>query len=194
MMSDIFERAVIFAMQKHHGAVRKAEDMPEIMHPLEAAVIAATMTSDPEVLAASVLHDTVEDTDTSADEIRREFGDRVCFYVEAATEDKHRGIPASDTWEIRKKEALKVLAETDDNNVRIIWLADKLANVRSFCRSYMEKGDDMWNLFHQNDPKKQAWYYYQVRDLTRQLKQQAAWQEYSRCLNILFQGDEDETD
>ncbi|MBQ3459838.1 MAG: hypothetical protein IJH14_04120 [Solobacterium sp.] len=52
----------------------------------------------------------------------------------------------------------------------------------------------MWKLFNQTDPAKQAWYYGQVRLLTEDLKDHAAWQEYSKYLTILFQGGEDETD
>ena len=76
-MSGIFERAVIFAVNAHSGMTRKGSRTPYILHPLEAAVIASTLTEDEEVLAACVLHDTLEDTPVAAEELRGDFGERV---------------------------------------------------------------------------------------------------------------------
>ena len=141
-----------------------------------------------------LLHDTVEDTETSLAEIKAEFGPRVYRYVASETEDKHRDRPASETWVLRKQESLAKLRDTDDIIVKIMWLADKLANIRAFYRSYKKEGSAMWQLFNQSDPAKQAWYYGQVRILTEDLKDYPAWQEYSKYLTILFQGGEHETD
>lgn len=194
MKLDVFEKALVYAMQKHHGMRRKAEDIPYLLHPMEVAVIAASMTNDPDILAACLLHDTVEDTDTSLEEIKTLFGPRIHAYVACETENKRHDEPANMTWMIRKEESLAKLRNTDDINVKIIWLADKLANIRAFYRSYQKDGDAMWKMFNQSDPAKQAWYYGQVRLLTEDLKDHAAWQEYSKYLTILFQGGEDETD
>ena len=194
MELDVFEKALVYAMQKHHGMRRKAEDIPYLLHPMEVAVIAASMTNDPDILAACLLHDTVEDTDTSLEEIKALFGPRIHAYVACETENKRHDEPANMTWMIRKEESLAKLRNTDDINVKIIWLADKLANIRAFYRSYQKDGDAMWKMFNQSDPAKQAWYYGQVRLLTEDLKNHAAWQEYSKYLTILFQGGKDETD
>ena len=141
-----------------------------------------------------LLHDTVEDSETSLAETKAEFGPRVYRYVASETEDKHRDRPASETWVLRKQESLAKLRDTDDINVKIMWLADKLANIRAFYRSYKKEGSVMWQLFNQSDPAKQAWYYGQVRILTEDLRDYPAWQEYSKYLTILFQGGEHETD
>lgn len=132
MELDVFERALIYAMQKHHGMRRKAEDIPFLLHPMEVTVIAASMTNDPDILAACLLHDTVEDTDASLAEIEAEFGPRIRAYVACETENKRPDEPAHQTWVIRKEESLAKLKNTDDINVKIIWLADKLANIRAF--------------------------------------------------------------
>ena len=58
---ELVTQAMIFAAEKHDGAVRKASNIPYIVHPMEAAAIAATLTDDQEVLAATVLHDVMED-------------------------------------------------------------------------------------------------------------------------------------
>lgn len=74
----IITKAVIFAAEKHHGTIRKGSEenpLPYIVHPMEAATIAATMTNDPNVIAAALLHDVVEDTDVSIETIKAEFND-----------------------------------------------------------------------------------------------------------------------
>ena len=78
---NLVSRAVIFAAAAHDGQVRKGTDIPYIVHPMEAAAIAAGLTNDPEVIAAAVLHDVVEDTGTTKNELEAEFGSRVAELV-----------------------------------------------------------------------------------------------------------------
>ena len=66
------EKAVIFAAKAHEGAFRKATKIPYIVHPIEAGAIAASITSDEEVISAAILHDTLEDTDVTEDDIKNE--------------------------------------------------------------------------------------------------------------------------
>lgn len=192
MEMDLFEKALVFAMEKHHGAKRKASDIPFILHPMEVAVIASTMSEDEVLLAAALLHDTVEDTDATLEEIRENFGDEVLALVASETEDKRPGTPPSETWLIRKQESLRELETAEDINVKKLWLADKLANMRSFHAQYAEKGRDMWNVFHQKDPKLQEWYYREIVRLTEELKDYPAWQEYSFLVNTIFKGDNEQ--
>lgn len=74
---DIFDKAIVFATKAHSGSFRKGTTTPYIVHPMEASVIVATMTDDKTVLAATVLHDVVEDTDYTIDDIAKEFGENV---------------------------------------------------------------------------------------------------------------------
>ena len=71
-MGELLNRAILFAVRAHDGQRRKGGNIPYILHPLEAAAIAATLTEDEEVLAAAVLHDVVEDTGTPLAAIRAE--------------------------------------------------------------------------------------------------------------------------
>ena len=71
---ELFDEAVIFACQKHSGQRRKLSDSPYFLHPMEVASIVGTMSDDQNLLAAAVLHDTVEDTDTTLEEIKEKFG------------------------------------------------------------------------------------------------------------------------
>ena len=67
-MGEIFDKAVQFAFQAHKGQFRKDGTM-YILHPLETAAIVSTMTKDEDILAAAVLHDTVEDTNVTRDDV-----------------------------------------------------------------------------------------------------------------------------
>lgn len=182
----LFEKAIIFATRCHEGMKRKKEDKQYILHPLEVAVIAGDITTDDEVLAACVLHDTIEDTPASLDEIRKEFGYRVAYLVAMESEDKRADLPPQDTWKIRKEESLAELAGCGDTGVRIVWLADKLANMRSFYRQYLQVGSEMWQQYNQKSEKMQAWYYRSIRELTSELSDTDAYKEYSRLVDIIF--------
>ena len=70
--TELLDRAIVFAVKAHAGTERRGKGFPYIVHPMEAVEIVATMTADQELLAAA-LHDTVEDTDTTVEQIRDEF-------------------------------------------------------------------------------------------------------------------------
>ena len=131
---ELVSEAINYAVKAHDGMRRKKSDLPYIIHPLEAAVIVGTMTDDQEVIAAAVLHDVVEDTNISIEEIEERFGKRVRDLVESETEKKRIGIPAKASWRIRKEESLEILRNSNDIGVLMIWLGDKLANMRSISK------------------------------------------------------------
>ena len=79
--TELLDRAIVFAVHAHAGTERRGKGFPYIVHPMEAVAIVATMTSDQELLAAAALHDTVEDTDTTVEQIRAAFGNRVAEIV-----------------------------------------------------------------------------------------------------------------
>ncbi len=183
-----FEEAICFAVEAHSGVTRKRESTPYILHPLEAAVIVGTMTSDSEVLAAAVLHDTVEDTDTTIEEIEARFGLRVAALVASETENKYPGRPKSETWRIRKEEALAELEKASDPGVKLLWLGDKLSNMRSLYRGWKISGDAIWKNFNQRDPAQQAWYYRALTAALSELKGYEAWQELNELVETVFKG------
>ena len=186
MNQGIFEHALQFAMTVHAGMTRRSAKLPYILHPLEAACIASTMTQDEEVLAAALLHDVVEDTPTTLAEVEEHFGPRVAELVAAETENKRRDQPPADTWQIRKEESLAEL-RASGRDVKILWLADKLSNARSFYRSFRERGSAIWNDFNMKDPKAQAWYYTTISDIVRdELSDEMAWIEYDYLVREIF--------
>ncbi|MCQ2427938.1 MAG: HD domain-containing protein [Clostridia bacterium] len=183
---DLFDRALCFAVEKHSGQKRKPNDPPYILHPAEVAAIVGTMTNDQETLAAAVLHDTVEDAGVTLEEIEELFGKRVSLLVMTETENKREELPPAETWKLRKEETLIMLEHTHDISVKMMWLGDKLSNMRSFCRMYREKGNALWESFNQKDPAMQAWYYRTVAKSLRELENFDAYREYVNLVNIVF--------
>jgi myo-inositol-1(or 4)-monophosphatase len=183
---DKVTKAIEFAARAHDGMMRKKDKTPYILHPLEAAVIVGTMTADSDVISAAVLHDVVEDTEITIEEIEENFGSRVRRLVESETEDKRADLPPESTWKIRKEESLEELANCADRDVLILWLGDKLSNMRSFYRIWKNEGESMWQSFNQKDPQQQEWYYSSIAELTSSLKDFSAWQEYNELLKIIF--------
>lgn len=182
----LLDDAFIFAIQAHSGAVRKGTNTPYILHPLEAAAIVATMTDDLEVIAAAVLHDTMEDAHISMDEIAEKFGQRVAELVSSESENKREDLPATDTWLIRKQETINALKQEQDIAVKMVALGDKLSNIRAMYRNHLDLGDELWQRFNQKDPTIQAWYYRAIADVTRDLEHYPAWQEYSTLVEKVF--------
>ena len=165
---------------------RKKGNAPYILHPMEAAVIVGTMTDDQNLIAAAVLHDVVEDADIAIEEIEERFGSRVRELVQSETEDKRADRPPAETWRIRKEESLAVLKNTNDIAVLMVWLGDKLANMRSLYRDWKVEGDAMWQRFNQKDISQQAWYYREILTLTQRLSNTSAWLEYKTLTELVF--------
>lgn len=181
-----FERAAHFATDVHADMVRKGAPIPFLIHPFEVASIAASITTDEDVLVAALLHDVVEETPTPLEEVRELFGDRVAALVSSETENKYEGLPKSETWQRRKEESLRKLSEAQDIGMKILWLSDKLANLRSFAAMKDREGDAMWKRFNQSDPRKHAWYFRSVLALTGELSHTRAWREYDWLVDELF--------
>ena len=182
--TSLLDRAIIFAVHAHEGVERKGKGFPYIVHPLEAVGIVATMTRDQELLAAAVLHDVIEDTDTTADDLRREFGERVALLVEAESDIKVEGDQA-DSWHQRKEFAIRRLANAS-RDVKIVAMGDKLSNMRAIARDYAVQGDALWNLFHVKDPQAHEWHYRGLAESLRELQDTFAYKEFEQLVNQVF--------
>lgn len=189
-MMELVSEALVFAAKAHDTMRRRSGNAPYILHPMEAAAIVGTMTDDQEIIAAAILHDVVEDAGITMEEIEQTFGKRVRTLVGCETESKREDLPPEDTWLVRKQETLQILKEADDPAVWMLWIGDKLSNMRAFYRTWKVEGEAMWKKFHQSDPAVQAWYYTTIAELTKPLSHTAAWAEYNALTNIVFGKDE----
>jgi myo-inositol-1(or 4)-monophosphatase len=189
--TGIVDRAVEFAVRKHSGSVRKGTQIPYILHTVEAAAIVAGMTEDQELIAAAVLHDTLEDTETTYDELEEAFGRRVAKLVEGESEDKQQDRPAEETWKERKQATLDHLKDAD-LETRILMLGDKLSNIRAVQRDLKactEKGEPFWQRFHQQDSAMHGWYYGSIAGILLSdpaLKNTQACREYAERVKAVF--------
>ena len=161
---SLMDRAIVFATRAHSGTYRKGTSIPYIVHPIEAAAIVSTMSDDPDMIAAAVLHDVVEDTDTTVEEISFFFNSRIAKLVEAESENKRKDLPPQETWMLRKMETLEFLRNQADREAKILALADKLSNMRAIHRDQNTVGDKLWERFNEKDKSKHGWMYRQHSD------------------------------
>ena len=186
MKETILDQAIKFAVTAHAGTTRRDGHTPYIRHCTETASIAATMTSDLEILAAAVLHDVIEDTNTTASALQATFGERITQLVTALSENKRPELPPENTWLIRKEESIDAVEQSQDPAIKMICLADKLSNLRGIYRDYQIYQDDIWDMFHQKSRAKQGWYYARLEQALSCLSDTAAFQEFHRLRQELF--------
>lgn len=149
-------KAIAFAVERHDGQLRKGTQTPYITHPMETMCILSAMKADTDLLIAGLLHDTIEDTETTRAEIANLFGEDVAELVDGHSEDKSR------TWDERKTTAIEKLKDASIR-LKMLIMADKVSNLRCMCRDYCAVGEELWNRF--NTPaEKQAWYYGSIQD------------------------------
>lgn len=148
--------AIIFATKAHEGQVRKGTDVPYIVHPMEVMRILIDNNCSETVVIAGLLHDTLEDTPTQAEDIIRHFGQTVYDLVKSESEDK------SKTWKERKQATIDHLANAS-KEVQQICCADKLSNIVSIYADKQTVGEKVFDRF--NAPVGQIkWYYQEVSE------------------------------
>ena len=179
--TDLLDRAILFAVKAHAGTERRGKGFPYIVHPMEAMAIAATMTSDQEVLAAAALHDVVEDTEVTLEDIRSLFGERVAMLVD--TESDRPGL--REDWRTRKEDSLRRLSEASRDE-KIVAMGDKLSNMRAIARDYTTEGEVSWKSFVIKDKSVHAWRYRALADALSSLSDTYAYQEFKFLVDRIF--------
>ena len=187
--TDLLDRAIVFAVRAHHDTERRGKGFPYIVHPMEAMEIVATITSDQELLAAAALHDTIEDTDVTVEDIRREFGDRVAELVHAESDRFTEGVSEEDSWHDRKQAAIDRLSNAS-HDAKIVAMGDKLSNMRAIWRDYQTKGDELWNIFHVKDKASHEWHYRGLADSLSELSDTFAYKEFVHLIDEVFKKSE----
>lgn len=180
------DKAIKFATDAHAGTERRGKGFPYVIHVFEAMEIVATITNDPELLAAAALHDTVEDTDVTLDDLREAFGPRVASLVEAESDAFVEGMDESATWRSRKQAAIDRLAAAP-HDAKIVALGDKLSNMRAIARDYHRDGDKLWSLFHAPGGKADhEWHYRGLAASLAELEGTEAYAEFVRHIEDVF--------
>ena len=183
--STLLDKAIVFAARAHKDTERRGKGFPYIAHPLEAMAIVATMTNDQELLAAACLHDVLEDTDVTYDELKNEFGKRVADLVQAESDEVFDNMSQSDSWKMRKQIAMDHLAKAP-RDVQMVAMGDKLSNMRAIFRDYRDIGEDLWLRFHVTDPRLHEWHYRGLAEALKNLSNTEAYQEFMYLIEQTF--------
>jgi (p)ppGpp synthase/HD superfamily hydrolase len=169
-----FERAFLFAAEKHAGQTRKTTTVPYIAHLMGVASLALEYGGDEDLAIAALLHDVVEDCGGAPmlKEVKRRFGSRVAKIVDGCTDSYGEPKPP---WRERKENYLRHL-KSADAGTRLVSAADKLNNVRSILSDYREVGESIWERFN-GGREGTLWYYrallgeFQRRRMNRLLRE-----------------------
>jgi hypothetical protein len=149
---DMIEKAIIFAAKAHKNQTRKGTDIPYITHPFAVGIHLQKAKCSEEVIAAGILHDTLEDTETTFKDLTEAFGVRVANLVLAASEND-KSLP----WEVRKQHTIEILKDASLEEIQVI-VSDKLHNLKSIRTDFNLDGDIIWQRFNRGK-RDQHWYY-----------------------------------
>ena len=173
-----FHKAIIFACKKHGKQYRKSTDIPYISHIMEVMSILMFEECTIETIIAGILHDTLEDTETTDEEIRSLFGANILSIVKNVTEDK------SKSWFERKEHTILSLPRSL-YEVQLVCCADKLSNLRSIYADLQKQGEKVWERF--NAPKeKQKWYYEGILRSLRKISDTDMYNELEELIEAIF--------
>lgn len=180
-MLELEKKAKEFAYEAHKGMKRKVKDTPFTYHLKLVNLYLESLTDDEEILAAGWLHDVIEDTSVTLEELKKEFNRTVCRYVELETEDK------SLPWKDRK---LKQINELKENNSKVILIAfaDKMANLTEMDNDYQLEKEKLWERFNRGKDE-QHWYYLEFYKIFKESKyfSQRQLVRYKDVLSNLFE-------
>lgn len=148
----MISRAKAFATKAHEGQQRKISNESYIQHPVRVANILKKAHVSKEIICAAYLHDVVEDTPYSLDEIEEEFGPRIAELVAAHTEDKEK------SWQERKQQTIDILkSDHTEKEIKYLIIADRLDNLLDLEKDLETYGPSVWQHFNA-DYSKQKWY------------------------------------
>lgn len=148
--SDRLHRAIRFATAAHAGQKRKGSDVPYIVHPMEVLQLLTDMNADENLQIAGILHDVVEDTYVTIEQVEKEFGREVSRLVASHTEERGK------SWCEQKRATIEIVKKAD-KPVQMLIMADKISNLKSMLYDYMEKGEELWERFG-STKEMQAWH------------------------------------
>lgn len=152
--SEKVHKAMSLASKMHQGQKRKGTDIPYIIHPLNVLDLAHEMgVVDENTLIACVLHDTIEDTPYTKEQLEKDFGEDVCQIVLDVSENK--SLP---TWKERKISYLEHLKSCDNTNSILVSTLDKIENLHNMYIDYLAIGDKLFDRFNA-DKNEEFWFY-----------------------------------
>ena len=177
--------AIEMANKAHYGQNRKGTKLPYMVHCMDAGAIAATMTEEPDIIAAAILHDVLEDTMITAQQVKDKFGPYVYKLIKSASEDRPDGKATAANWQKRKEETLAKIP-TLSREEQMVILADKLSNARSLYVDWKKLPTAVFNRFNVKDPAMHRWYYVGLLKALDKVRDTEAYMEFRRCVLDVF--------
>ena len=174
-------KAIEFATKSHDGQVRKGTDTPYIVHPFEVALILIQYGVDEDVICAGLLHDVVEDTSVTLEEIQQLFGDRVAYFVGKRTEKKEK------SWEERKQNTILQIKELSNKEELLLLCADKLSNLRSIKADLENLEEEKFWVRFSRGKESQKWYYGELLKELSIIKEHPIYRELYQLYEEIFQ-------
>jgi (p)ppGpp synthase/HD superfamily hydrolase len=192
ILTDRFDRALLYATHVHGGQVRKGTSTPYVAHLLAVSATVLEYGGDEDLAIAALLHDSVEDQGGMArlEDVRNRFGARVARVVEACSDslaDTGAGERKAH-WQERKDKYLAHLQIADEDILHVS-LADKIHNARSILRDLRkpEIGEKIWSRFSQ--PKERTlWYYESLAEIFRKKLPGQLAEELGEIVAVLKKG------
>jgi (p)ppGpp synthase/HD superfamily hydrolase len=188
VLTDRFDRALLYATHVHGGQVRKSTSIPYIAHLLVVAATVLEYDGSEEMAIAGLLHDAVEDQggEPRLADIRNRFGPRVEEIVRCCSDSISSNRQSKEDWRIRKERYLKHLRSLDDREALLVSLSDKIHNARSILRDLRtrEIGPAVWMRF--KPPKQDTlWYYRELANAFKELLPGQLADELGEIVDIL---------
>lgn len=147
LLADVVHRAICVAATAHRTQTRKASDLPYIAHPAAvASILVQAGVTDPNIIAAAWLHDVVEDTDVTIEDITEQFPEEVVHLVDAMSETKQDAAGTKLPWAERKAHHIRKMADATED-AKAIMLADKLHNMTTMVADQAQQ-PHFWDRFN----------------------------------------------
>jgi len=168
--------ATMLAIEAHKNQFRKSSNTPYILHPLEVGTTLFKYGCSDELIIAGILHDTLEDTEVTQENLLKMFGKEITNLVLDCSEPDKKL-----TWEKRKHHTIDNIKNLSMNS-KLVMCADKLSNLKSILKDYETMGEELWKRFNRGK-KKQIWYY---TNIAKQLdKSHPLFIEYQKLASTL---------
>jgi (p)ppGpp synthase/HD superfamily hydrolase len=173
---DKIFNAITFVAEKHRHHWRKGTRIPYISHLMNVMKILCEEGAPAEIVVAGILHDVVEDTPVSVEEVKQLFGEKIArLVVKASEQDKledaeNRKKDKETPWRERKEKTIAHLNNEPNPNYLLVSAADKLDDIRAIRADYERIGDAIWSRFNASQDELR-WYY---TEIAKALHRQAA--------------------
>lgn len=180
-------RAFEIALEAHKNQKRKGSGAPYLVHPMEVAINLMKEKAPEDLIITALLHDTVEDTEITLEDIRKEFGNKIAELVDGVTEPEELRKNSTETWQKRKEHTIEFIKKAS-KEIKLVSCSDKLANTRSLIEDQKRYGDKLWLNF-KGGKESTEWY---MKEMLNSLKQGESieetniYKQLEKAVNKLF--------